>query len=193
MHRIKAKGISSRMVSKTRWVAPKDRIQQWNIVMGDKVGIIAGKDKGTIGEIKSVDRKTNSVIVEGKKLSKKHVPMQPAAPEGIMRKEQPIHISNVMLLHPDTQLPTRIDRRRVEKTLGDGRVVERWSRFVKNSDIEIPKPARKYDDKGGAEMHSTLPDDVIRVTYQPPNAFDPPVPTCLIKELRNVHKSTHSA
>ena len=35
--------------------------------------------------------------------AKKHVPQQPGAPEGIMRKEMPIHYSNVMLLHPDTQ------------------------------------------------------------------------------------------
>lgn len=71
--------------------------------MLQKVAIIAGKDKDTIGEVKSVNRKLNIVYVEGKKLAKKHVPKQPGAPEGIMRIELPIHYSNVMLLHPDTQ------------------------------------------------------------------------------------------
>ncbi|KAI8071263.1 translation protein SH3-like domain-containing protein [Gongronella butleri] len=190
MHRIKAKGISSRMISREQWVAPKDRIQQWHILTGDKVGIIAGKDKGTIGEIKSVNRATNTVIVEGKKLAKKHVPMQPAAPEGIMRKELPIHVSNVMLLHPDTQMPIRIDRRRVEQVLDDGRVVNRWTRFVKNSDVEIPKPVRKYNDKGGEELFTTSPEDVAKVTYEA--SAEPPVPADLIKELRNPYKHRKS-
>ncbi|KAI8336940.1 translation protein SH3-like domain-containing protein [Chlamydoabsidia padenii] len=187
MHRFKSQGVSSRVFSKPHWVNPKDRVIKWNIVTGDKVAIIAGKDKDTIGEIKSVDRKTNSVIVEGKKLAKKHVPLQPAAPEGIMRKEQPIHVSNVMLLHPDTQIPTRIERRRVEKTLEDGRVVNRWSRFVRNSDVEIPKPTRKYNDKSGEEAFVTAPNDALAVTYTP-SMTEPPVPSDLIKELRNVHK-----
>ncbi|CAO3599356.1 unnamed protein product [Absidia cylindrospora] len=113
--------------------------------------------------------------------------MQPAAPEGIMRKEQPIHLSNVMLLHPDTQIPTRIERRRVEKTMDDGRVVTRWSRFVRNSEIEIPKPTRKYNDKSGEEFFATTPEKVLEVTYTP-STTEPPVPSDLIKELRNIYK-----
>ncbi|KAI7899306.1 translation protein SH3-like domain-containing protein [Cokeromyces recurvatus] len=179
--------ISSRVVPKIKWVNPKDRIKQWNIVTGDKVAIIAGKDKDTIGEIKSVNRKTNTVIVEGKKLAKKHVPMQPAAPEGIMRIELPIHYSNVMLLHPNTQTPTRIERRKVTRTLEDGRIISRWSRFVKGTDIEIPKPQRKYDDQSVDEQFTTAPEDVLTVTYQH-NPFQPPFPQDLVKELRNPYK-----
>ncbi|KAI9478026.1 MAG: translation protein SH3-like domain-containing protein [Benjaminiella poitrasii] len=184
MHRARA---STRMIPKINWVNPKDKIKHWNIVTGDKVAIVAGKDKDTIGEIKSVDRKTNTVIVEGKKLAKKHVPKQPAAPEGIIRKELPIHYSNVMLLHPDTQIPTRIDRRKVEKTLEDGRIISRWSRFVKGTDIEIPKPRRKYNDQSGEELFTTLPEDVLAVTYQP-DPLQPPFPQDLVKELRNPYK-----
>ncbi|KAI8997003.1 translation protein SH3-like domain-containing protein [Pilobolus umbonatus] len=187
MHRFKAKGISTRLASRPQWVNPKDRIPTWNIVTGDKVAIIAGKDKDTIGEIKSVNRATNTVIVEGKKLAKKHVPMQPAAPEGIMRTELPIHYSNVMLLHPDTQLPTRIDRRKVTKTLEDGRVISRWSRFVKGTEIEIPKPVRKYNDQSGEENFTTAPDDVLAVTYQP-DLTQPPFPLEVLKDLRNPYK-----
>ncbi|KAG0743390.1 hypothetical protein G6F62_004784 [Rhizopus arrhizus] len=68
MHRVRSKGLSSRVAPNYQWVKPKDRITQWNIVTGDKVAVIAGKDKDTIGEVKSVDRKTNTLIVEGKKL-----------------------------------------------------------------------------------------------------------------------------
>lgn len=37
MHRFKSKGFSSRVVAKTQWIAPKDKIVHWNIVTGDKV------------------------------------------------------------------------------------------------------------------------------------------------------------
>ncbi|KAI9311669.1 translation protein SH3-like domain-containing protein [Dichotomocladium elegans] len=188
MHRLKASGLSSRHVSLPKWVNPKDKITQWNIVRGDKVAIIAGKDKDTIGEIKSVNRQTNTVIVEGKKLAKKHIPMQPGAPEGIMRKEMPIHYSNVMLLHPDTQVPTRIERRQVEKTLDDGRIVKRWARFVHGTDVEIPKPAIKYDDRSGEEKFSTSPEDALKVTFTNVSADAPPVPEDLLRELRNPYK-----
>ncbi|KAI8882476.1 translation protein SH3-like protein [Backusella circina FSU 941] len=191
MHRFKAKGISSRVFSKPQWVNPKDRITQWNIVTGDKVAIIAGKDKDTIGEIKSVNRQTNTVIVEGKKLAKKHVPMQPGAPEGIIRKELPIHYSNVMLLHPDTQMPTKIERRKVEKTLEDGRTLAKWSRYVKGTDIEIPKPVRKYNDQSGEELFTTLPEDASAVTYQL-DLTQPPFPADLVKELRNPYKKRYA-
>ncbi|CAO3652236.1 unnamed protein product [Cunninghamella echinulata] len=192
MHQFKAQGVSSRVFTKTQWVHPKDKLPHWNIVTGDKVAIIAGKDKDTIGEVKSVNCSTNTVIIEGKKLAKKHVPQQQAAPEGIMRKELPIHVSNVMLLHPDTQIPTRIDRKKVEKTLGDGRVVQRWSRFVKNTDIEIPKPVRKYNDNSGEELFTTSPDDSLKVTYTP-STTEPPVPFDLVRELRNIHKQKYKS
>lgn len=68
MHRFKAQGVSSRVFPKPQWMNPKEKINHWNIVTGDKVAIIAGKDKDTIGEIKSVNRSNNTVIVEGKKL-----------------------------------------------------------------------------------------------------------------------------
>lgn len=47
------------------------------------------------------------------------------------------------------RVPTKVERRKVEKTLPDGRVVKKWSRFVTGTDIEIPKPKPKYDDRGG--------------------------------------------
>jgi ribosomal protein L24 len=114
--------------------------------------------------------------------------MQPGAPEGIIRRELPIHYSNVMLLHPDTQLPVKIDRRQTTTTLEkDGRVVTRWSRFVKGTDIEIPKPVRKYNDQSGEEWFTTQADDVLQVTYEK-DLTKAPFPEDLVKELRNPYK-----
>ncbi|KAL1930678.1 hypothetical protein VTP01DRAFT_10840 [Rhizomucor pusillus] len=171
-----------------RVVRAKDQIKTWNIVKGDKVAVIAGKDKDTIGTVKSVNRRANTVIVEGKNLVYKHVPITAESPKGVVRVEMPIHYSNLMLLHPDTQTPTKVDRRQVEKTLEDGRVVKRWARFVHNTDIEIPKPERTYPDKTHGEKFSTPPEEVSKVTFEGLNVGVPPVPQDLVRELRNVYK-----
>ena len=66
---------------------------------GDKVIIIAGKDKGNTGRISKVLRKENKVIVEGQNLVKKHI--KPSANNqngGIVSVEAPIHASNVMFM-----------------------------------------------------------------------------------------------
>ncbi|KAJ2958723.1 hypothetical protein NQZ79_g5767 [Umbelopsis isabellina] len=189
MHRFKAQGMSTRLFKRAPWVAPKDRVETWNVVTGDKVAIIAGKDKDTIGEIKSVDKKRNLVYVDGKKLAKKHVPKQPSAPDGIMRQEQAIHLSNIMLLDPETQRPTKIDRRRVEKETKDGRKVMKWTRFVHGTDIEIPKPGKRYDDVRSDEFKSTAPNETLKVTYEP-SLTSEPMPSEILKELRNPYRSS---
>lgn len=84
-------------------------------------------------------------------------------------------------------MPTRIDRRKTTKTLEDGRIISRWSRFVKGTDIEIPKPVRKYNDQSTEENFTTAADDVIEVTYKP-DFSQPPFPQDLVKELRNPYK-----
>ena len=67
---------------------------------GDKVVVIAGKDKGTQGKILKVDLKNNRVIVEGVNMVSKHVKPNPMNQQGgIIKKENYIHASNVMYLH----------------------------------------------------------------------------------------------
>ena len=64
---------------------------------GDKVVVIAGKDKGKEGKILLVDRKKRRVIVEGVNMISKHTKPSPANQQGgIIRKENYIDISNVM-------------------------------------------------------------------------------------------------
>jgi len=77
--------------------------------------IIAGKDRGKTGRVKSVDPKRQRVYVEGANIIKRH--MKPRtlrdtqrAQEmgGIVEMEGPIHVSNVMLIDPDSGQPTRV-------------------------------------------------------------------------------------
>lgn len=67
---------------------------------GDRVIIIAGKDKGKIGNIKKVDRKTGRVTVEGVNMVTKAQKPQPAAgiQGGLIKLEAPIDSSNVMIV-----------------------------------------------------------------------------------------------
>ena len=72
-----------------------------NLLKGDKVIVIAGKDKGKTGTIQKVDPKTNRVVVEGVNLRKKHKKPTQANPEGtIIEIYAPIDASNVMLVDP---------------------------------------------------------------------------------------------
>ena len=77
------------------------------IKKGDTVRVIAGKDNGKEGKVVSIDRKNGRVLVEGINMITKH--MKPSAANqngGIVKKEAPIDISNVMYLHKGK--PTRI-------------------------------------------------------------------------------------
>ena len=77
------------------------------IKKGDTVQVIAGKDKGTEGKVISVDVKKNRVIVEGVNMVTKHAKPSQANPNGgIIQKEAPIDISNVMLVYKGK--PTRV-------------------------------------------------------------------------------------
>ena len=75
----------------------------------DNVIVIAGNDKGKTGKILKVFPKESRVIIEGVNIRKRHTkPTQNNPQGGIMEKEAPIHISNVMLLDPKSNEPTRI-------------------------------------------------------------------------------------
>ena len=75
----------------------------------DQVVVIAGKDKGGRGKILKVYPETNRVLVEGLNRVKRHQkPTQKIQQGGIIEKEMPIHVSNVMLLDTKTNKPTRV-------------------------------------------------------------------------------------
>jgi large subunit ribosomal protein L24 len=81
----------------------------------DTVRIIAGKDRGRTGRVKSVDPQKQRVYVEGVNIVKRHIKPRTLrdtqrAQElgGIVEMEGPIHVSNVMLIDPESGEPSRI-------------------------------------------------------------------------------------
>ena len=82
---------------------------------GDRVVVIAGKDKGKQGEIVRV--LGDKVVVSNINVVKRHTKPNPQAgqPGGVIEREAPIHVSNVMLVDPEDHLPTRVGYRRDEE------------------------------------------------------------------------------
>jgi len=87
-----------------------------HIKKGDTVFVITGEYKGQKGRVLEVIRKTNNAIVEGINLISKHTKPNAKHPQGgIIKKEAPINISNLMLVDPSSGEPTRIRRKLNEK------------------------------------------------------------------------------
>ena len=100
---------------------------------GDTVTVIGGKDRGKTGQVLRVDPRRQRVFVEGLNLVKRHQrPQQVRDAQraetvgGVIEKEGPIHVSNVMLIDPKENKPTRVgiergedgERRRVTRRSG---------------------------------------------------------------------------
>ncbi|MCI1823304.1 MAG: 50S ribosomal protein L24 [Megasphaera sp.] len=76
---------------------------------GDTVIVIAGKEKGKKGKIIAAYPKKNRVVIEGINQVKRHTkPTQNNPQGGIVTKEAAIHVSNVMLVDPESGKPTRV-------------------------------------------------------------------------------------
>lgn len=78
------------------------------IKKGDQVVVLTGKDKGKTGEILSVMPKENRVVVKGVNVVKKAQRQTATSEGGIVEKELSIHASNVALIDPKTNKPTRV-------------------------------------------------------------------------------------
>src|SRR3954447_22523906 len=77
----------------------------------DRVIVISGKDKGKTGKVLRVDTAKQRVFVEGLNIIKRHQrpsAINPNAVAGVIEREGPIHVSNVALLDPKENKPTRI-------------------------------------------------------------------------------------
>ncbi len=95
------------------------------IKKGDKVVVLAGRDKGKVSEVLSVAPKDEKAIVRGVNMVKRHTRQSQTTEGGIISKESTIHLSNLAIADPKTGKPTRVGF----KTLEDGRKV----RFAKAS------------------------------------------------------------
>ena len=84
---------------------------------GDRVEVIAGDDKGKVGRVLAVDEKKQRVTIERINFVKRHTkPRKQGVPGGILEREAPIHVSNVMLYDDKAGRGTRIG----SKVLPDG-------------------------------------------------------------------------
>ncbi len=90
-----------------------------NVKKGDRVMVIAGRDKGKKGQVLSASPKDNRVVVQGVNMIKRHQRQTASQPGGIIEREAPIDVSNVAHLDPKDDRPTRIG----VKILDDGRKV----------------------------------------------------------------------
>jgi large subunit ribosomal protein L24 len=98
---------------------------------GDRVEVITGSDRGKRGEVLQVMPKENRAVVKGINIAKRHTkPSGMGQPGGIIEREATIHLSNIMLIDPETDKPTRIGFRVLDNggkarvARGSGRVIE---------------------------------------------------------------------
>jgi large subunit ribosomal protein L24 len=101
--------------------------------VNDQVEVITGKDKGRVGKILRVYKKTDKALVERINMIKRHTKARAEGQEGqIVEKEAPIHISNLMLVCPKCTNTARV----ANKTLEDGtkvRICKKCSESVEPS------------------------------------------------------------
>jgi len=104
-------------------------MKKFNIKKGDTVYVNAGASKGKTGKVLEVLRDKDRVVVEGVNVVSKHTKPNSKQPQGgIVKQEAGIHVSNVQLIDPSTNKPTRVGHKFV-----DGKKV----RYAKKSGEEI--------------------------------------------------------
>ena len=103
------------------------------IKKGDTVEVISGKDAGTRGRVLFIDRSRERLVIEGVNMIKRHTRPNPQknVQGGIVQREAPIHVSNVMVISPDSGQRSRIgfrildDGRKVRVAKVDGAILDR--------------------------------------------------------------------
>lgn len=137
--------------------ATKPTIHKTRLRVGDLVQVITGKDaagrkrqlgegddprdRGRRGKIVSLDLRKGTAIVQGCRIVYKHQksndPNQPSP--GRIEKEAGIPLSNLMVVDPETDVPTRIGVRETTVTLANGKTKTRRIRIAKKSGVELPE------------------------------------------------------
>ena len=94
---------------------PRVSSRPMRVRSGDQVQVISGKDRGKRGTVLRVERSKGRVYVEGLNMVKRHMrPQQVRDTQrgqtlgGVVEREGPIHVSNVMLIDPKDEKPTRV-------------------------------------------------------------------------------------
>jgi len=102
------------------------------IKKGDKVIVLAGRDKGRTGEVIEVRPADERALVRGVNMVKRHQRQSAQQEGGIISKEAPVHLSNLAVADPKDGKPTRVGFKFVGE--GDNR---KKVRFAKRSGVEI--------------------------------------------------------
>ena len=100
---------------------------------GDMVEVIAGKERSRRGRVLRIDRQRERVVVEGVNMIKRHTRPNPSrnVKGGIVEREGAIHLSNVMVVSPESDKRTRVgtkvleDGRKVRRAKVDGAILDR--------------------------------------------------------------------
>lgn len=109
--------------------APKERIRT-RIKTGDVVEVIAGKERGKRGPVLAINRERNRVMVEGLNFVYRHTrPSGQNQQGGIIQREAFLHLSNVMVVDPESDRPTRIGSK-TDKKRGKVRIARRSGRSL---------------------------------------------------------------
>lgn len=157
-------GVKSYPWARAKRRKPVSEIARWNVVRGDKVVVVNGRHRGQSGIVQHVLRKQNRLIVENVNVRQRmlyapgdeeRVKVRTAAPASV-------HYSNVNLVCPVTNLPTRVARR----FLDDGtrvRVATRSGAIIEMPEILKERHTKKANALPGAK--DTPEEDVLEVTY----------------------------
>ena len=103
----------------------------YHVKKNDTVMVVVGKDKGKTGKVLRINRKTDRLIVEKVNMIKRHVRPSQKTKGGIMERESPIHVSNVMLYCDKCGKAVRVET----KVLEDGKK----ARYCKRCDEVFDK------------------------------------------------------
>ena len=141
------------------------QFKNWDVVTGDYVHVLSGKNKGKEGKVLRVLRAKNQVLVQGVNYKYKKIDDDEyVRRKKTVQKEHPLHISNVSLIDPETNKPTRVRHGFLE----DGSKV----RVAIKSGALIPKPEREDLKLANRTRErevgplDTKPDDVLEKTYK---------------------------
>ena len=98
---------------------------------GDRVKVVAGRSKGKVGDVLRVLPAEQRVVVSGVNVIKRHTKPDRSGAGGIIEREAAIHVSNVALLDPKSDKPTKVgfkfleDGRKVRFARGSGETIDR--------------------------------------------------------------------
>ncbi|MCJ1368133.1 hypothetical protein MMC16_007274 [Acarospora aff. strigata] len=164
-------------------VPKQERMRFWPIMVGDRVVVMEGREKGKIGMVKGTDKEREELTVEG--LNKvdfaipKHMLINEMDKRPVRSMETPFPITAVRLVYPLPHPETGIVRDVVVKKL----VADNDKRYIPGLGTQIPWPPKE------PEKHEDHDEDTLRMEVEAatwvPTLLRPPMPPSVIDELRN--------